>query len=90
MAQRIFEWDEAKRGTNLTKHGLDFPEVEAFDWEAARIVEDNRRDYGEQRYWAFGHRAGTACVVVFTRRDGTFRIICFRRANRREIKRNGL
>jgi uncharacterized DUF497 family protein len=48
------EWDEAKRQSNLHKHGIDFV-------DAARIfdgpfveTEDLRRDYGERRYQAFG------------------------------------
>ncbi len=42
-----FEWDEAKRQTNLRKHGLDFADV----WKVfrgpmlARL--DRREDYGE-------------------------------------------
>src|SRR4051812_22950136 len=48
-----FEWDEEKRRKNWAKHGLDFADTATLDWETATFVEDNRRDYGEQRYWAF-------------------------------------
>jgi len=27
-----FEWDESKRRTNHAKHGLDFADLEKFDW----------------------------------------------------------
>ena len=30
--------DEADRQANLKKHGIDFAQVEAFDWSTARIV----------------------------------------------------
>ncbi len=33
-----YEWDEADRQANLKKHGIDFAQVEAFDWSTARIV----------------------------------------------------
>jgi len=26
-----YEWDENKRRTNVSKHGVDFAEIEAFD-----------------------------------------------------------
>ena len=29
----VYEWDEVKRRYNRTKHGVDFTEVEAFEWE---------------------------------------------------------
>jgi uncharacterized DUF497 family protein len=31
-------WDEAKRLTNLDKHGLDFADVIYFEWETALIT----------------------------------------------------
>ena len=47
-----FEWDEAKRISNLAKHGLDFSEVERFAWASAHIGRDLRFDYGEERFTA--------------------------------------
>ena len=49
-----FEWDEAKRFSNLRKHGVDFIRVLDFDWETAVRFEDNRRPYGEERWLALG------------------------------------
>jgi uncharacterized DUF497 family protein len=49
-----FEWDEANRLANLCKHGIDFLDV-SFVFEGDTLtVEDNRYDYGEQRFVAFG------------------------------------
>lgn len=76
-----FEWDEAKRRSNLAKHGVDFTDAAQV---LAAALEDTRRDYGEQRYLAFGEKNGLLFVVAFTLRDGAFRIISARRSNSRE------
>jgi uncharacterized protein len=48
------EWDEAKRLSNLGKHGIDFRDVEeVFDGDIV-TVEDTRYEYGEQRFVTFG------------------------------------
>ena len=79
-----FEWDEAKRQSNLEKHGVDFIDAALVLADAPLILEDARRDYGEQRCLAFGERNGLLFIVAFTLRDGAFRIISVRRANARE------
>lgn len=79
-----FEWDEAKRRSNLEKHGVDFIDAALVLADAPLILEDTRRDYGEQRCLALGERNGLLFVVAFTLRDGAFRIISARRANARE------
>lgn len=79
-----FEWDEAKRRSNLDKHGVDFIDAALVLADAQLILEDTRRDYGEQRYLAFGEMNGLLFVVAFTLRDGAFRIISARRTNSRE------
>ena len=79
-----FEWDEAKRRSNLAKHGVDFTDAAQVLADAQLILEDTRRDYGEQRCLAFGEMNRLLFVVAFTLRDGAFRIISARRANSRE------
>jgi len=79
-----FEWDEAKRRSNLKKHGVDFIDAALVLADAPLILEDTRHDYGEQRCLAFGEMNGLFFVVAFTLRDGAFRIISARRANSRE------
>lgn len=79
-----FEWDEAKRRSNLAKHGVDFTDAAQVLADARLILEDTRRDYGEQRCLAFGEMNSLLFVVAFTLRDGAFRIISARRANSRE------
>ena len=48
------------------------------------MLEDTRQDYGELRCLAIGEEAGRLLVVVFTVRDGVYRIISARKANARE------
>lgn len=83
-----FAWDEAKRRANLAKHGLDFAELADLDWDAATIVEDTRRDYGERRYWAFVTVDGRLRIAAFARREDVVRVISYRRANTKEINRH--
>lgn len=48
------EWDEAKRLSNLRKHGIDFNDVPFVFSGDTVTVEDNRYGYGEQRFVMFG------------------------------------
>ncbi|HEY6873078.1 MAG TPA: BrnT family toxin [Geobacteraceae bacterium] len=81
-----YEWDEAKRKTNQEKHGVDFAEVEGFDWETAFVIPDTRADYGELRYRAMGFVGKRLYALVFTPRSGTVRLVSLRKANPREAK----
>ena len=49
------------------------------------VVQDRRRDYGEDRYQLTGMIDGRAYVVVYTVRRSAIRIISARKANRREV-----
>ena len=44
------EWDEAKRLSNLEKHGLDFADASKLDWDNATYVRDVRKNYPEPRF----------------------------------------
>jgi uncharacterized protein len=81
-----FEWDESKRRANLEKHGLDFSDLDEFDWEHLFVTVDDRVDYGEVRLVAMSRFRGRVHVVIYTERGSRTRIIGFRRANRREVK----
>ena len=78
-------WDENKRLANLAKHGVDFQDLEALEWERALIFEDRRRDYGETRFIAMAPLGKRLHVVVYVERGGERRIISARRANSREV-----
>ena len=47
-------------------------------------VEDDRRDYGEDRFITVGFLDGTMVVLVWTPRGEAYRIISIRKANERE------
>lgn len=80
-----FEWDEAKRAANLTKHGVDFLDVPEMFTGPILIGPDTRRDYGEARRIGFGFIRGRLMAIIFTEREpDTIRIISVRKANRRE------
>ena len=77
--------DEAKARHNLAKHGLSFEDAPlVFDGPTVTL-EDNRFDYGEQRFITLGVLAGRVVVVAHTAHgDDATRIISTRKANRRE------
>ena len=81
---QAFEWDSAKRETNLRKHGVDFARaVRIFE---APVLErqDRRRDYGEPRFVALGAVEELLLAVVYTPRELAFRIISAGNAHRHE------
>ena len=79
-----FEWDEAKRESNLAKHGVDFLAVAPLFAGAVVEFADERRDYSEQRIRCLGTVAGRIYHVVYTWRGPNRRIISVRPANGRE------
>ena len=86
----MIEFDQAKDEENLRKHGLPLRYgALLFDGQYVE-EEDLRRDYGEARWIATGPIAefgGRIHVVVYTWHDGERRIISFRKANDREIRK---
>jgi hypothetical protein len=83
------EWDEAKRRANIAKHGLDFADASSLDWDDAMVLQDERRPYPEPRFWAFAMLGARLHVVTFCTRGARIRIISFRKANSREVRRYG-
>ena len=85
------EFDPAKDAANLAKHGLSLSEAAGFDFSAAAIMVDNRFDYGEVRFRAFGYVSEEGRCLVFTAINATtIRAISYRRARRKEMQRYGL
>ena len=80
-----YEWDEGKRLSNQTKHGVDFSEIEHFDWDTAVIDASPR--HGEPRYIAIGYLGDRLHHLVYTIRGNNHRIVSFRKANLREMRR---
>jgi uncharacterized protein len=79
-----FTYDENKRLANLRKHGIDFVDVPSiFDGDTV-IVEDDRYNYGEQRFISFGLLKGRVIAVVHTENNDLIRIISARKATKYE------
>jgi uncharacterized protein len=79
-----FEWDEEKCLINMRKHGVDFVDVPSvFDTDVV-TVEDDRYNYGEQRFVTFGLLNGREIAVVHTDDGNLIRIISARRATKHE------
>ena len=84
MDSNRFIWNEHRRADNLHKHGVDFAIVERFQFDTAVITIDDRKNYGEVSYRAFGTIDGRLHVLIFTARGAQTGVISLRRANDRE------
>lgn len=80
-------FDPTKSEKNAAERDLPFKLVSDFDWASARIVEDVRKDYPERRFIALGFLADRLHVLCFTPIVGGVRVISFRKANDREVRR---
>ncbi len=79
-----FAWDEKKRKTNIRNHGLDFADAKMVFSGATFTFEDDRFDYGEQRFITMGLLRGIVVVIAHTERGEVTRIISMRKANKHE------
>ncbi len=80
-----YEWDETKRQTNLGKHGIDFEQVEAFEWGTAHVEAQVR--FGEQRYLAYGYIGDRLHALAYVTRGSNIRVVSLRKTNPREENR---
>ncbi len=81
------DYDPNKNQRNIEERGLSFEQVFDLDFDKALFEADERFDYGENRQLVYAPLDGRLHVVCFTQRDDVFRIISFRKANKREIKK---
>ena len=82
-------YDKAKSDRNVALRGLSFEFAADFELADAVVLVDDRRDYGEVRYRAFGQLDGRLHALVFAETARGIRVISLRRANNREVKRYG-
>jgi uncharacterized protein len=80
-------FDPAKSERNAAERGLPFDLAAEFDFETALIGEDDRRNYGETRWLAFGMIGNRLHALCFTPTADGIRVISLRKANAREVKR---
>jgi len=79
-----FTWHEPKRQLTLQKRGLDFAQVEQIFTGPTFTFEDDRQDYGEQRWVTLGLLGDKAVVVVHTESEDEIRVISMREASKNE------
>jgi hypothetical protein len=77
-----FEWDENKRLANIRKHGFDFADISSIFDSDTVTVEDDRYNYGEQRFMTLAFLQGRIIAVVHTENDDLVRIISVRKASK--------
>lgn len=79
-----FTWDERKRWSNLRDHGIDFRDVPRLFEGPTFTFEDDRFDYGEQRFVTLGFLGGVTVSLVHTEAPDRIHAISLRRATRNE------
>ncbi|WP_088311574.1 BrnT family toxin [Novosphingobium sp. B 225] len=72
--------------TTLSSCRRTLADFSGFD-EDPVVFEDIRKDYGEQRFIAVGRIARLPHLIVYVRRDDKIRLIGFRRAHEKELRR---
>jgi uncharacterized DUF497 family protein len=80
------EFDRDKDAQNLAKHGVSLGR--AAEFVAVAVEVDDRFDYVEPRFRAYGHIDGIAHCLVYTVRGQNIRAISLRRAHAKEMKRH--
>ena len=80
----IFHWDEAKRQSNLSKHGFDFADASLLFDGTTFTREDVRFSYGERRFITLGLLLTSVVVLAHTENRNTLRVISLRKATSRE------
>ena len=80
-----YTWDDVKNRANIRKHGIDFLDVPAMFQHPMVTFLDQRKDYGEDRWFGIGILKTLLAVVVFTEpKPDTIRIISARKATQHE------
>ena len=81
----MYEWDEAKRSSNLAKHGLDFRDAYLVYENPDKCTYDSSRQ-GERRLidLALAVIHGKLLALIYTERGEDVRVISFRPASREE------
>ena len=80
-------FDPSKNERNIRRRNLSFEHAAEFEFGTAHIQTDSRQEYGEVRNAALGSLHGRLHVLCFTETSDGIRVISFRKANDREVKR---
>jgi uncharacterized DUF497 family protein len=80
----MVDFDPAKEAVNLSKHRVSLARWIDLDIKVTFV--DDRHDYGEVRYRAYGYIDDLAYCLTFTNRNGRVRPISLRRAHMKEMR----
>jgi uncharacterized protein len=78
------QFDSAKDAANRLKHGLPLALGALVLMNTVGRIEDERRDYGESRFNAFGVVDQRLLVRMYTMRGNIYRLISVRKASKQE------
>jgi len=81
-------YDPAKNERNIRTRGLSFDSAARFDFATAVYAVDERHSYGETRWVALGWLGERLHVLCFVDVPEGIRVISFRKANSREVRRH--
>lgn len=80
-----FRYDPDKAAANLKKHGVSFADAEGVLQDPLAVTVEDPDAEGERRFVAIGMgNAGELLVVVYSEREGEYRLISARRPTRKE------
>jgi len=83
----LFEWDENKNRKNKIKHGISFQQASGvFKDPDKKTYQDERFDYGEDRFVTIGQTLNALVTAVHTPRKERTRLISARFSNSKERK----
>lgn len=80
-------FDPAKNDRNVRLRRPSFEQVKSFAFDSALFDIDERKEYPETRYVALGLLGDRVHVLCFAETPDGIRVISFRKANSREVKR---
>ena len=78
-----YDWGEAKRLSNIEKHGVDFVVAEGFEWDAAFIRASHTSN--EPRLDPIGPIGSRLHALAYSIEPRIVPIISLRQANNREV-----
>ena len=78
------EFDSGKDEINRLKHGVSLALGAEVLMNLVGQIDDDRQDYGEARFNAFGLVNGRLFVCTYTMRSQTYRLISVRKASKQE------
>ncbi|OOF85597.1 hypothetical protein BKG93_04305 [Rodentibacter ratti] len=81
------EYYPNKSQRNIEERNLSFDEVAFFEWRTAIIWQDNRFNYSEPRFLSLGLLGDRVHSICFTPIQNGIRVISFRKANKREVRK---